>query len=133
MISSTYRYGGIKKWPIKIASQELPEESSKVKKQRRKRNSLFGKKIIKVALLLFLILFLGGAAVGAYWIATAPDIEEDKLNIPFSSALYDENGDQFGDFSSDEKRTQVKFEELPDLLIDAVTATEDVRFLIITE
>ncbi|MFD1450020.1 MULTISPECIES: transglycosylase domain-containing protein [Oceanobacillus] len=98
------------------------------KKTKKKKKQPIWKKIIKVALLLFLILFLGGAAVGAYWIATAPDIEEDKLNIPFSSALYDENGDQFGDFSSDEKRTQVKFEELPDLLIDAVTATEDVRF-----
>ncbi|GIO22652.1 PBP1A family penicillin-binding protein [Oceanobacillus sp. J11TS1] len=98
------------------------------KKTKKRKKQPIWKKIIKVFLLLILLLFLGGAAVGAFWIAQAPDIDDDKLHIPFSSTLYDKNGDQFADLSSDEKRKQVKFEELPDLLIDAVTATEDVRF-----
>lgn len=98
------------------------------KKTKKKKKQPIWKKIIKIVLLLILILFLGGVAVGAYWVATAPDIDEDKLNIPFSSTLYDMDGNQFADLSSDEKRKKVKFEELPDLLIDAVTATEDVRF-----
>ncbi|WP_040981348.1 transglycosylase domain-containing protein [Oceanobacillus jeddahense] len=98
------------------------------KKLKKKKKQPIWKKIIKITLLLLLILFLSGAAVGAYWVATAPDIEEDQLTVPFASTLYDKNGDELAILSSDEKRQEVKFEELPDLLIDAVTATEDVRF-----
>ncbi|MFD1065216.1 PBP1A family penicillin-binding protein [Oceanobacillus locisalsi] len=98
------------------------------KKTKNKKKQPMWKKVIKIILLLFLILFLGGAAVGAYWIAQAPDIDEEQLNVPFASTLYDKNGEPFTNLSSDEKRQEVNFEELPDLLIDAVTATEDVRF-----
>ena len=98
------------------------------KKTKKKKKQPIWKKIIKITLLLLLILFLSGTAVGAYWIATAPDIDEEQLTVPFASTLYDKNGDQFANLSSDEKRQEVRFEELPDLLIDAVTATEDVRF-----
>lgn len=98
------------------------------KKTKKKKKQPIWKKIIKILLLLILLLFLGGVGVGAYWIATAPDIDEEKLNMSFSSTLYDVNGEPFANLSAEEKRKQIKYEDLPDVLIDAVTATEDVRF-----
>src|SRR5699024_10091858 len=62
-----------------------------------------------------------------YYIATAPDLDPEKLSDPFSSKVYDQNGEIFADLG-DIKRTKIEFDDLPDVLIDAVTATEDVRF-----
>ena len=83
--------------------------------------------------ILFTILFIGlatgivGGAVGIYWIVTAPDLDPDKLNIPLSSTLNDKYGEPFATLEI-ENREQVKYEDLPQVLIDAVIATEDARF-----
>ena len=38
---------------------------------------------------IFLLLGVGGAALGAYWIATAPELDPTKLEDTFSSTVYD--------------------------------------------
>ncbi len=50
-----------------------------------------------------------------------------KLDTPFSSKLYDKDGELFADLGR-KQRTKVEFDDLPQVLIDAVTATEDARF-----
>lgn len=83
--------------------------------------------------ILLSILFVGIAAgivvgaVGIYWIATAPDLDPDKLDVPLSSVFYDKNGNSFATLGA-ENRELVRYEELPQVLIDAVIATEDARF-----
>lgn len=61
-------------------------------------------------------------------IATAPELDPTKLEDTFSSTVYDKYGEEFASLSGDEKRTKVSYEDLPQELIDAVTATEDARF-----
>jgi len=94
-------------------------------KQPKKRN------IFKFSLLLIVAFFIVvGLAVGsvfAYYIATAPKIDVAKLDVPFASTLYDMNDESFADLY-EENRTKIKYEDLPDVLIDAVTSTEDARF-----
>src|SRR5699024_2436202 len=73
---------------------------------------------------------LGMLSVGglfAYYAATAPDIDPDKLDVPLGSELLDQDGEVFASLY-DENRKKVEYEDLPQVLIDAVTATEDVRF-----
>src|SRR5699024_6542968 len=41
--------------------------------------------------------------------------------------FYDKDGNVFADIGT-ENRTNIKYEDLPDILIDAVIATEDARF-----
>ncbi|MHA6251131.1 transglycosylase domain-containing protein [Oceanobacillus sp. CAU 1775] len=85
-------------------------------------------KLILISLLsvgLLLGIIVGG--VGIYWIATAPDLDPEKLSIPLTTQLIDKNGEVFAT-PGVENREKVNFEDLPDVLIDAVTATEDARF-----
>lgn len=85
------------------------------------------KKLMKYALLACLLIGITGASIFAYFIATAPKIDVDKLDVPFASELLDQNGDRFASLY-DENRRKIEYDDLPQELIDAVIATEDVRF-----
>ncbi|WP_405101881.1 transglycosylase domain-containing protein [Oceanobacillus sp. FSL H7-0719] len=97
------------------------------RKQKKQTKKPKWKKILLILLFIGLLAGISVGAVGIYWIATAPDLDPEKLSIPLSSQLYDQNGELFAT-PAIENREQVKYEELPQVLIDAVTATEDVRF-----
>src|SRR5699024_7473209 len=97
------------------------------KKQMSKQKKPIWKKIFLSIALVSALIVLGVGGVFGYYVATAPKIDVDKLNVPYSSKFYDINGDVFADIGT-ENRTNVKYEELPEVLVDAVTATEDARF-----
>src|SRR5690625_4293798 len=105
--------------------------NSQSRMARRKQKKPKKKSIVKRILMIFGIFILAiGVGVGAlftYYIATAPEIDAEKLSDPFSSKVYDKDGELFADLG-DVKRTKIEFDDLPDVLIDAVTATEDARF-----
>jgi len=85
----------------------------------------------KIFLIIGIIILAIGVSIGGlftYYIATAPDLDATLLTDAYSSKYYDKDGEEIGDFAGDEKRTKIEFDDLPDVLIDAVTATEDVRF-----
>src|SRR5690625_4543264 len=85
------------------------------------------KKLGKYALIAILIVGLSIGGLFTYYIATAPELDIDKLQDPFSSEIYDKDGNLVTDLGS-EQRKKVSYDELPDILIDAVLATEDNRF-----
>ncbi|OZU90142.1 penicillin-binding protein [Virgibacillus indicus] len=97
------------------------------RKQKKSKKKPIWKKVILTLLIIFAVTAIGAGAVGTYWIVTAPDIEASKLSDPFSSILYDQNKEEFAVLGS-EKRKKVEFDDLPQVLVDAVTATEDARF-----
>ncbi|QXE00245.1 penicillin-binding protein 1A [Terribacillus sp. DMT04] len=96
------------------------------RKQTKKKKPLWKKIILTIVLLGVLCVVAGGAVFG-YYAATAPDLDEEKLTDPASNIIYDMNGEEFAELGS-ENRRKVNFDELPQQLIDAVTATEDSRF-----
>lgn len=85
------------------------------------------KKILLIIGIIFLLVGLSVGALFTYYIATAPAIDPAKLSDPFSSQLLEQNGELFADLG-EIKRTKIEYDDLPQVLIDAVTATEDVRF-----
>lgn len=97
------------------------------RKQKKSKKKPIWKKILLAALITFLAIGIGVGALCTFWIVTAPNIDAAKLTDPFSSVVYDKDGEVFANLGS-EKRTKVNFDELPKVLIDAVTATEDSRF-----
>src|SRR5690625_4923984 len=107
----------------------MSHEESRMK--RRKQLNKKKKPIWKVILLTIALLFLAAgiavASVFTYYVATAPKLDPEKLSDPFSSKVYDQNGNVIAEFGT-EKRTKIEYDDLPEILIDAVTATEDVRF-----
>src|SRR5690625_54538 len=107
----------------------MPNEQSRMK--RRKQLNKKKKPVWKIILLSIALLFvLSGVAVAGvftYYIATAPRLDPEKLSDPFSAKIYDKSGEVIAEFGT-EKRTKIEYDDLPEILIDAVTATEDVRF-----
>src|SRR5690625_1796333 len=97
------------------------------RKQRKPKKKSIVKKTFLIIGLFILALFISVGGLFTYYIATAPDLDPEKLSDPFSSKIYDKDGEIFAELG-DVKRTKVEFDDLPDILIDAVTATEDVRF-----
>lgn len=106
-------------------------DNSQTRTARRKAKNAKKKPIWKKILLAFGIIFLaiaiGVGVLFTYYIATAPEIDASKLSDPLSSKIYDKDGELFADLGS-EKRTKIEYDDLPQVLIDAVIATEDSRF-----
>lgn len=91
------------------------------------------RKIINAILITFLILFIIGlisfGAFLAYITVNAPKFDPKELNTKELSILYDKDGKEYAKLGS-EKREKVSYEELPQVLVDAIIATEDSRFFV---
>ncbi len=86
-------------------------------------------KILIILMILLILLFTMIIALCIYVIATAPDVTESNLYSSNSSVLYDKDGNEFARLSVGmENREKVTYDELPQVLVDAVVATEDSRF-----
>ena len=66
-------------------------------------------------------------ALCIYVIATAPEINEKRLYKSNSTILLDKDGNEFARLGS-ENREKVTYDEIPEVLVDAIIATEDSRF-----
>ncbi|EON72436.1 transglycosylase domain-containing protein [Lysinibacillus sphaericus] len=71
--------------------------------------------------------FIGGAGLFAYYASTAPELNEELLKDPVSSEFYDKNGEIFATIGA-ENRKYVKYKDIPEDMVNAILATEDVRF-----
>lgn len=90
------------------------------------------KKILSILVILFLICGIAVLSVFCVFMVyvkntAEPKYEDAKLNTMEVSRLYDKDGNQFAKLGS-ENREKVKYSELPEVLVDAIVATEDSRF-----
>lgn len=102
------------------------ETMIKVKKKKKVKKVL--KIILNIFLLFLLIGLIGGIIFAIYIVTHAPDFNPENLYSTESSILYDRNGNQAGKLGV-EKRKNVNYNDLPQVLIDAIIATEDSRFM----
>ena len=98
----------------------------KVSNQKKK------KKIISIIIILFLTLgIIGMLCFGGFLMyiksSAEPKFKVQNLNTKEISILYDKDGNQFAKLGS-EKREKVTYDQLPEVLVDAIIATEDSRF-----
>ena len=104
------------------------QQQQKVKKTKNKTTAgKWFKRIVLTIVLLGVVGFASGAALFGYYVSKAPDLDEELLKDPVSSEFYDVNGELFATIGA-ETRQYVKYEDIPQQMIDAITATEDVRF-----
>lgn len=93
------------------------------------------KKRRKKKLLIVLLVFVGGfvlmisSMIGFYFYiaSNAPDFNPEALFVSEPSVLLDKNGNEYSKLGS-EKRVIVSYDDLPEVLIDAIVATEDSKF-----
>lgn len=106
-------------------------KKNKTKKVKKKNSEPTYKKIIRYILIFFCIMFLIGiTAVGvffAYIVTTTEKFDPNKLKMQESTILYDKDGKEFARIGS-ENREKITYDELSEVLIDAIIATEDSRF-----
>lgn len=117
----------MKKIKIKVAKKPkaTKTKTKKAKPEKQKRN-LF-KSFLNFVLLgaiglvsLFLVFAL-------YIVLTSPDFDQSLLYQKEPTILYDINGDELARIGTKDS-TLVTFEELPEVIVDALVATEDSRF-----
>src|SRR5690625_3775183 len=103
-------------------------KSRVVKRQQlNKGKKPLWKKIIVSLILIVTAVSLSIGILFTYYIAAALPLDVDKLDVRFASQVVDIDGQLFAELY-EENRIEVRYEDLPDVLVDAVTATEDARF-----
>ena len=119
---------GIKKVTKKSADtiKEEKDLSPKARKKKRRRRKIF-KFLLNAALLFILLGLIAGIIFSIYIVINAPDFNPDNLYRAESSVIYDRNGNQITKIGI-EKRKKVTYDDLPQVLIDAIVATEDSRY-----
>ena len=75
-----------------------------------------------------LIGLIGGIVFAVYIVVKAPNFDPKNLYSTESSIVYDKNGKQITKLGV-EKRKNVNYDDLPQVLVDAIIATEDSRFM----
>ena len=113
----------------KIEKKKNTKQNETVEKRKKKKKI---KKILKILLNIFLLFLLvgliGGIIFAVYIVTHAPDFDPKNLYSTESSIVYDINGNQAAKLGV-EKRKNVNYDDLPQVLIDAIIATEDSRFM----
>lgn len=108
----------------------LAEKNKKGKKTTTKSSTpakMWIKRIFLTLLVIGVVGFIGGAGLFAYYASTAPKLDEELLKDPVSSEFYDKNGEIFATIGA-ENRKYIKYEDIPEDMVNAILATEDVRF-----
>jgi penicillin-binding protein 1A len=100
-------------------------------KPQNKRIKTTKKKWWKIALMVVFIGFIiGMLAMGTFFIyiaIAAPKFDPNELYASEATIIYDNKGDEIAKLGS-EKREKITYDELPEVFVDALVATEDSRF-----
>lgn len=107
--------------------QERRKQAEKQKKTKKKPKQGMFKRIIMILGILVGIGLVAGGVTFAYFVSGTPELDESLLKDPIASKIYDKNKKLLSE-EGIENREYVNYEDIPELVQDAVLATEDVRF-----
>ncbi len=101
------------------------------KTEKREKKKIFGKNIWRKLLTILLILGIVGIlliiAFFAYIAISSPEFKESAFANQDQTIIYDVNGNLITTIGL-EKRESISYDKLPQVLVDAIIATEDSRF-----
>ncbi|MBU8907292.1 PBP1A family penicillin-binding protein [Desertibacillus haloalkaliphilus] len=97
------------------------------KNNRKNKGGFFRKLVISLLILMVISVVAGGITLFAM-IQQAPELDPDRLTLAQSAQIYDQNDEQFVQLQASENRVKVNIQDVPQLVEDAIIATEDVRF-----
>ena len=104
---------------------------NKIKRKLKRKNKSKLRFVLKTLLLLFILFMIIGIIVVSIFIygivKEAPKLEKDDFYSQEATLILDRNGNEIAKIGS-EMREKVSYDELPEILIDAIIATEDSRF-----
>lgn len=129
-----------------VQKEELGYQNHKTKDLSREKSAYFVKERVRPAFILevlvatmkvFVVLLLvcgaGGlgiaAGVAKAYFEAAPELDASKFsNFSETSFIYDQDGQLVTEYYGFENRVFVSYDDIPQLLIDAIIAIEDERF-----
>ena len=97
------------------------------KNQKKKRLKKRWKIVLLILLTCFILGIIGIIVFFGYIVSSAPDFNEELLYVSEPSIILDKNGKEVAKLGA-EKRIILSYDEIPEVLIDAIVATEDSRF-----
>lgn len=107
----------------KIKEPKVKQKNNKIKGK--------GKKIINIILIIITFFaicsILLAIGFGYYIVKSAPEFDPNKLYEKEATLIYDADNQLVATLGT-EKREKVTYDELPEILVDAIVATEDSRF-----
>ena len=113
---------------LKVKRRKTKDKDTIVEKAQKKRNkNRFWYWFMIVLITLAIIILLGGVAFCAYIVSSAPEFDEQKMFEKEVSRIFDSKGDLITTLGA-EQREKLTYDEIPEVLIDAIIATEDSRF-----
>ncbi len=117
-----------------IMNKKKKTKTKSNNKQNIKKNSNKKKIVIKIlkgiiifGLIVFIIAMIAAIIFWKKIVDTAPEFDEKNLYRSESTIIYDSNGVIRAKLGS-EKREKITYDQLPEVLVNAIVATEDSRF-----
>lgn len=114
----------MKKKLLSVVKKERKSDETKPKKRKLK---VTGHKILIILLGIAIIVVSAVLAGALYIIISAPDFDTDKLYQREATVLTLADGSELARLGA-ENRDLVSYDDLPEVLVDAIVATEDSRF-----
>lgn len=117
---------------VKNVSNNIKNQANKVKdkaknikvKKPTNKTKKFILNIILVGTIFFIAIIIGFCI---YIVKNAPKFDPNNLKFTQMTDIYDANGNTIARLGN-ENRTEITYDDLPEVLIDAIIATEDSRF-----
>ena len=124
--------------PKKLESKKkkvvfVKKKTDDEKPRRRRKRSIAGAIInffLSLLMLIGIAAMIGVIGFCGYIVATAPEFDTDKLYNKEASIFYYKSGEEWVEFArvGMEQREHKNYDDLPDVFVDALIATEDARF-----
>lgn len=115
---------------LKKSEEKIKEPKKKDKVKKAKSKKIVSKIIYWLLILMVIfciICFLAFSGFAVYIVKSAPEFDLQQMFEKEASRVFDSDGNLFATLGT-EQREKVTYDELPEVLIDAIIATEDSRF-----
>ena len=103
-------------------------EKDPVEKATRKRKKFrFWYWLLILVIFFAILVFIAGVGFSYYVVKSAPEFDVNKMFEKEASRLFDSEGNLIATLGT-EQRQKITYSEMPEVLVDAIIATEDSRF-----
>lgn len=97
------------------------------KKKRKKRTSFVLNSVLSLIMFIGIVGMVAVILFCGYIVLTAPKFDTDKFYNKEATIFYNKNGEEFARVGT-EQRELITYDDLPNVFVDALVATEDARF-----
>ncbi len=112
----------------KIVSLNKPLKADMPKKKKAKRKISFAfNAILSIIMFIGIVGMVAVILFSGYIVLTAPKFDTDKFYNKEATIFYDKDGKEFARVGA-EQRELITYDDLPNVFVDALVATEDARF-----